>query len=777
MLEGLPPERSRAAALVLVACLQAAIMPVAAAASDYAGLTLDAALRKLSGLGLNIVYSDALVRPDMRIGQEPRSDAPRAILDELVAPHGLRVVDGPGGALLLTPDETSGTGPSSSQVPPALPVELAGVVVSASHYRLEIGGTGANRVMTAGDIDLLPEIGGDPLRAVARLPGVARQDFNSKPRLRGGAGDETLVRFDDLRLYNPYHLKDFQDLFSSVNPSVISQLNVYAAGFPVSYGDRMSGVIDIAPIKPDRSLQGRVDASFFNVGALLAGQQQDGATNWIVSARRGLLDLVFDVAAPALGQPRYADLYGHLGHRFSKNLALSVNILVSEDDLTVFDSDQEEEASADYRDEYYWLRLDLGRADEAGGRILASHTRLSSERAGTAALPGVGSGFLFDVRSFSIDSIQGDFWWPVSGDGQLQAGMEWRSARGRYRYQDAASFDLLFLIPGAPTTPTRARQLSVTPSGDQYAAYVNWRVTPVDAVIADLGLRWDRETLGDENDSQLSPRLSVLWEIDERTRLRAGWGRFFQAQGIDELRVNDGDPRFLPAQRADHAVVGLERTLGHGLDLRLEAYRKSYGNLQPRYENLFDTLVVLPELKPDRALIGPARAKAEGVEVTLGFQGYTGLEGWLSYSWSTVVDRLEGQTVRRSWDQAHYASVGLSQRGAIWEWSVAGTWHTGWPTTEIALVAAEPIPLVAAGPRNARKLGAYARLDARVARHFALRGDSDLIAYLEISNLTHRRNDCCVEYQIEPEDGIPVLDVARRPSLPLLPNLGFSWRF
>jgi hypothetical protein len=51
--------------------------------------------------GLDILYSDELVRPEWRVGREPRSKTPRRILDEVLAPHGLEVKPGPEGRLLV----------------------------------------------------------------------------------------------------------------------------------------------------------------------------------------------------------------------------------------------------------------------------------------------------------------------------------------------------------------------------------------------------------------------------------------------------------------------------------------------------------------------------------------------------------------------------------------------------------------------------------------------------------------------------------------------------
>ena len=45
---------------------------------------------------------------------------------------------------------------------------------------------------------------------------MAGADISARASIRGGEPEETLVRFDGLRLYNPFHLKDFQSVFSSV---------------------------------------------------------------------------------------------------------------------------------------------------------------------------------------------------------------------------------------------------------------------------------------------------------------------------------------------------------------------------------------------------------------------------------------------------------------------------------------------------------------------------------------------------------------------------------
>lgn len=754
-----------------------ALLAGAAEAAAYRGMPLEAALEELRAAGLELLYSSDLVKPWMRVAVEPQAAEPRARLEEILAPHGIRVTDGPGGTLILTrdaPRAPRASAPGAAHRPAPAPLEA--VVVSASHYLFGDEPPFAPAYLSNARLEALPEIGEDPVRAVARLPGVARQDFSSRVHLRGGADDETLFRFDDLRLYNPYHLKDFFGVFSSIDPGIVSDIRVYTGGFPVNFGDRSSGVVDIAPRLPGSRPQGQAVLSLLTAGIAVDGGFADGAGDWAVAARRGNMDLFFDVVDSTLGEPDYHDLYAHAGRRLNDWLAMSANALVFDDRIRAFDSDQEEEARAEYRDAYWWLRFDLGEPDGRGGRVLASRTELESERSGSAALPGVASGTLSDERHFTIHSLQADGWWRVGAKSLLQAGAEWRHQTGRYEYSDAVDFELLFLTPGAPTEESRAQSISLRPSGHQSGAYLNWRFEPVAAFAADIGVRWDTESLAAGDGSQWSPRAVLLWRPREDTRLRFGWGRYFQAQGINELQVPDGEIAWQRAQRATHHVASIEHDLTPALSLRAEAYRKDYDHPLARHENLLNTLVVLPELKPDRIAVVPDAAVAEGVELSLNYE--TGdLTGWLSYTHSRVRDRVDGEWLNRSWDQRDYASAGLQWRGDRWEASLAATWHRGWPTTEVELLTLEPFPLATAETRNASRIGDYARVDLRLARRFLLESAGEITAFVEVNNLLQRNNDCCVEYQIEDEEGAPFLDVEARGSLPLIPSFGILWKF
>jgi hypothetical protein len=111
--------------------------------------------------------------------------------------------------------------------------------------------------------------------------------------------------------------------------------------------------------------------------------------------------------------------------------------------------------------------------------------------------------------------------------------------------------------------------------------------------------------------------------------------------------------------------------------------------------------------------------------------------------------------------------------------SLAGRYHSGWPTTALALAEIDPLPIIATGPRNGDRLGDYRTLDARIARIFEFEGAGELTVFFEVTNLFNENNECCIEFEISDDeaDGETILEVEPVNYLPALPSLGFVWRF
>src|SRR5690606_34896176 len=117
--------------------------------------------------------------------------------------------------------------------------QLEEVIVQTSRYALHSEFSVEETLLTHDDIQSLPSLGEEPLRAVQRLPGVATNGVSSISAVRGGEPNETAIVLDGLRLYEPFHLKHFLTPISLLDSRLVQSIQVYAGGFPVIHGDRM----------------------------------------------------------------------------------------------------------------------------------------------------------------------------------------------------------------------------------------------------------------------------------------------------------------------------------------------------------------------------------------------------------------------------------------------------------------------------------------------------------------------------------------------------------
>lgn len=104
----------------------------------------------------------------------------------------------------------------------ALEVPLREIVVTSSVTILQEQ-PAASVSLDRKQITELPHFGDDPYRAIAVLPGVSGGDIFARFNVRGGFHDELLVRIDDMELFEPFHLKDFQGVFSVLDPEMIGR--------------------------------------------------------------------------------------------------------------------------------------------------------------------------------------------------------------------------------------------------------------------------------------------------------------------------------------------------------------------------------------------------------------------------------------------------------------------------------------------------------------------------------------------------------------------------
>ncbi len=768
----------RCAAVLLIACCFNLSL---AATGVWQGRPVTELLESLNSQGYQIIFSSDVVTDDLLVAREPDLSAPLRSLRTVLATHQLKLEHGPANTWLVR--KTSQPALVDDTAARAKPVALPEVVVTSSLHRIEYAKTETNTYLDRDLAARIPAAGEEAVRITARLPGTAGGGISTRNHVRGGEANEVLFLLDGLRLYEPFHLKDFQSVATIVNPNAIDGIDFYTGAYPARYGDRMSGVMNMRLREPTKAVETELSLSFFNTSAVSMGTfGDDGQGDWLFAARRGNLDLIADVIDPDVGSPNYQDYLLHGGWEFGPRTQFSANLLVSVDKLTLADVDRGESANASYENRVLWFKWNADWSANLRSETLFSVSDISNRRIGVLILPQIVSGSLDESRAFNALSLKQDWTYVLSEKWMLSFGAQSRQQDASYRFSSTRTIASPFdgILDNESVT---IRNFDLRPEGAQYGAYVEARWQLRQDLIVDAGLRWDYQNYTTvASDRQTSPRLSVLYRLNERTELRLGWGQFSQAQEINELQASDGVDSFFPAQRAEHIVANLKYQLGKKIEVDLSYYRKSFRAVRPRFENAFNTLTFLPELQFDRYRIDPISAEASGAELMV-FAGDSSeqLFWWLGYAWSEVRDNTLERKIARSWDQTHTVKAGVSWRWRRWDLSAAGEVHTGWPksvlisesvtnpdgTVSLAVVASEP---------NSLRYSVFHTLDVRISREFVVRR-GDLTVFLEASNLYNRANPCCTEYSVTPSVSAATLLAKEDSWLPLVPSLGVVWRF
>jgi outer membrane receptor protein involved in Fe transport len=746
--------------LALLCCLTESLL----AAVTWQGRPVSDFLQSLNAAGHQIIFSSDVVSDELLIQSEPDLTEALAGLRKVLAEHGLTLEHGPAETWLVRRKQPAAT--PEDIAPPEQP-RLPEVVVTSSLHRLEYTQSRTHTYLDRELATRIPSAAEEVVRITNRLPGTASGGISTRNHIRGGEVNEVLFLLDGHRLYEPYHLKDFQSVATIVNSSAIDGIDFYTGAYPARFGDRMSGVINMSLREPQKAVETELSLSFFNTSVLSLGTFGDSSQgDWLFAARRGNLDLIADVINPDIGSPDYNDFLLHGGWEFGQRTQFSANLLVSNDKLVLADIERGEAASATYENRVLWLKWRADWSDRLRSETVISVSQISNRRVGTLDLPQIVSGTLDESREFDAFGLKQDWTYVASQNWMLSFGVEGKHQDADYLFSSTKTVDAPF-DQILDNVPLEVRNFDLVPEGAQYSAYVEarWQARP--NLIIDAGLRWDQQSYTTaENDAQSSPRLGVLYRAGERTELRLGWGQFSQAQEINELQVSDGVGTFFRAQRAEHVVANLKHRFANDINVDISYYRKSFRTVRPRFENAFNSLTLLPEIQFDRYRIDPVSAEATGAELMVS-EGDAGQQifWWFGYAWSEVRDKTVDQKIARSWDQTHTVKAGLSWRWRKWDLSVAGEVHTGWPKTE--LIALD---------LNSARYSVFHTLDARVSREFDVRR-GDLTVFLEVSNLYDRDNPCCTEYSVITTATGPELAGKEAHWLPLVPSLGIIWRF
>lgn len=783
----------RAIVIVLSAVLVSAAEPAVAEPQEYLGRSLVEAIRLLQARGLQIVYSSATVTPELRVQVEPRSATARQQLDELLAPHGLRARDGPGGTIQIvrrapvTALRRADVGSIAGLVVDALTgAPLSGVVVRVDGEgrgaRSDADGQFLLRRIHAGTRTLLASTPGYPLvsqdvdlgagatvAVTVRLPpaGGRHREYVSVSRPwpyrtdQGVASETSLDRDQFGRMHGSLADDPVRAVhaFPRVTPVDDFRSEFAVRGSPFRHVDF---VVDGASTEwlrhtaPSRGATGSL--------SMLAGQVLEAATLRAGAyprrhgnrlgpeleltlregqrSRTGFHAAVGGTTAMFLGE-------GPLGgsERGSWLVALRQSLLEWPSD-----SEKSSRTAFGFTDGVAKLVYDVRPGQQVALSVLAGTSAIDSED--NLAPNELGGG----RNRTSVVNLS---WRSTSGATAftqrlyvVRHGFVNQYPTGRDS-DSGADEDVVYradlarpIAGGLLETGGRLRRTAVNDiprsaaasalAGSAWgqSAYLHfaWNVTP--AFTLSPGLRVASSTLPAGH--AVSPWLLGEWTF------RRGWtlnGSIGASQQLPEIRhvLAAGSAELRP-ERARHVDLAIEHRLTSRIRWQATVFGRDEGDIlrEPGVQPGRVSDLVLPAAGGRQA--NTLQGRARGIELLVDRRSSIGLSGWAAYSFGSAryTDAARHESFWGDFDQRHAFSLFAAYRLSR-STGVGATFRAGSNFPIPGYLTARDGRLFVAERRNEVRLPAYARLDVRADREVEYLGRR-LTLFVEVLNVTNRAN-------------------------------------
>jgi len=652
----------------------------------------------------------------------------------------------------------------------------------------------------------LPNLGEqDIFRSMQLLPGVSGSNESSSGLVvRGGTIDQNLVLFDDFTVYHVDHVFGF---FSAFNNNAIKDVQFYKGGFGAKYGGRMSSVVDITG-KDGNTEQFGIGASvsLLSTNAVVEQPFADGAGSFILTGRKSYQsDLYNDILESVTGENQNAqagtstpgqfalgrfsiepesyfyDMNAKLTYRLPNDDKFSISFYNGADEL---DNSRDVDGNADIsrlcelfdgngpfggtfcEEEISFAvgTIDLSEWGNTG--ISTKYSHQWNDRLDTNFVISASEYFSYRDRlintqviyedsddepttgesSSNEDNQLDDFTVKIENDYYLN---QWNTLSFGLQYTQQ-NIDFSLIQNGDLVLETKNEGATST-------VYIEDEIA-INALTVIPGLRVSKYSINDEVYTE--PRLSISYELNDTTQLRAAFGDYHQfALSVARQSIEEGPRNFwtladgetVPVSKSSHFILGTTHYVGN-YNFNIELFHKEYEGLS---EFTQQTRPIRNEDGTGLTLIleqefHTGSGTASGVELFLQ-KNIGDLTGWVGYTFSEVIydfPTVSDTTYFADQDATNEFKTVLMYRWGDWDLASTFIYATGRPYTEVLGVVEDTFPpTYEVGAKNDLRYDDYHRLDLSFTYNFSRRG-IDGQAGLSIFNLYDRKNQWYTEYEI-----------------------------
>jgi len=616
------------------------------------------------------------------------------------------------------------------------------------------------------EAEALPGTGGDPVRVIESLPGVARGS--------GSGGDGMVIRgsnAEDSRIYLDGHwlpmLFHFGGAKSVYNGALLEEFEIVTGGFTAEHGNATGGIVDLTTRDPrDDRWGGYVDLSMIDASAVVEGPITEDM-GLALGVRRSTLDLIMtglDVNEKIDGlnfttYPVYYDYQGKWTLDIDEHNAISVSAYGLYDKIAfnqnaVNDADPTLTGKASFEGQSH--NVAITHHYERGVVESDFSPAWISWRTDQRYGP-----YLLQFEWNAID-VKEDLRVKLSKGNTLATGLRiqpWKLGLKTNMVRPPKEGDVTFNFSNSEHVRSDLEEWDVSTGG-----YLQDEIT-LGKVLVIPGVRFDH--LASINAVGVGPRAAVRWQVVQPLVLKASGGLYHRQPDPDEYTPPFGT-RDLEFERAVHAVGGLEWAITDTIELDLQGYYKYLDNL---------VRAVDPE-QSDEIYDNGAEGYVFGGEILLRHNWTENFFGWISYSISrSMRNDGPGTPMRRfDMDQTHnLVALASWQFARGWRLGARFQFTSGEPYTQIegSVFNADNgtyLPIYDVDHKNNETRPPYHRLDLRLDKEW-LFDNWVLHTYLDVQNVYYHKNP------VATVDNYDYSEQVYQTDIPILPSLGITAEF
>ncbi|NUN69890.1 MAG: TonB-dependent receptor [Bacteroidetes bacterium] len=650
-----------------------------------------------------------------------------------------------------------------------------GVEVTASLFSSDNVSPVTNYHYSLEEIRRSPGSAGDIFRAIETLPGVASSGGEfSAFSVRGGSPRDNIIIVDNIPFDKVSHFDGGTEeqeaqggRFSIFTPGVIDEANFQAGGFSARYGGKNASFVDLKIKEGNResaTMNGTYDVLGWEVNYDGPVYLHD-KTSLLFSARHQDFTTILDMTGQSdLGYPSFTDVLLKSTTELDAGNKISLLAIYSpeffertinnvyEIEGTDYDNQLARSTDTKYLLGLNWRTL-TGRTSVLENSVYYRGNSAEFRRSNSYVYPVNGvvpkkdeayvrkDYYRYDSEEDEV-GIRSQFTYTPSVVSSVTFGIQ--ANRTSFDYS-ARQIDpeTLFVFGPNDYRPDPAKKFIVLDpmfinsvqkaTKAAGAVFAEYTYSPTEALMFIPSVRY--EYSGFNERSYISPRVSASYFINERVKISAATGLYYQPV---ELRTISLDVRnaLLDHERAVHYIAGITAYLTDDVKLTAEVYHK----------DLSDLIVKTDRTSDLRKNTGTGHARGIDLGLVKKFVGHW--YGQLNYSYSSSLrDNRDGLGEYRSdFDQPHIFNILFGYEfDSEWSFSTKWKYATGRPKDSYTIhanVFNDPAMMRYSKEivgNNTDRLPDFHTWNIRIDYRKQL-GSTAIVAFLDILNLYNRLN-------------------------------------